>query len=97
MPKLNFEEYDRIIAQCREITLKKNADYGCNTLFKFACKGVVVRLNDKMERLINLIWNENKRQVQDEKVEDTVLDMINYCVYLIMLLRGKLTKDGNGY
>lgn len=93
MIKLNREEYDNIINSCRETSIRKNNDYGCDTMMKFMEKGLVVRLNDKMERLINLVWNETDQKVSDEKIEDTALDMVNYSIYLVMMLRNKLTKD----
>ena len=93
MKQLNREEYDKIIDQCRTTSVNKNNDYGCDTMMKFMEKGLVVRMNDKMERLINLVWNETDQKVSDEKIEDTALDMVNYAIYLTMMLRKKLTKD----
>lgn len=89
---LNFEEYQKIVEECLELSKRKNADYGSSTMTKFGAKGFVVRMNDKMERMINLIWNDKNTQVTDEKIEDTAKDMINYSLYLVMLLRGKLEK-----
>jgi hypothetical protein len=93
MKTMNREEYDAIIQQCRDISIRKNNDYGCDTMMRFAEKGLVVRMNDKMERLINLIWNDVDKQVSDEKIEDTALDMVNYSIYLVMMLRKQLTKE----
>jgi uncharacterized protein YcfJ len=90
---MNREAYDEIIKQCRDISIKKNNDYGCDTMMKFMEKGLVVRMNDKMERLINLVWNDVDGQVVDEKIEDTALDMVNYSIYLVMMLQKRLTKD----
>jgi hypothetical protein len=93
MKTMNRESYDAILAQCREISVRKNNDYGCDTMLTFMEKGLVVRMNDKMQRLINLVWNDTNQQVSDEKIEDTALDMVNYSIYLVMMLRKQLTKD----
>ena len=92
MKPLNREEYDKIFNECREISIIKNNDYGCDTMLKFSEKGLVIRMNDKMERLINLIWNETEQKVSDEKIEDTAKDMINYSIYLVQMKRGKLIE-----
>jgi len=87
--KMDRIEYDKIIDECRSISISKNNDYGDASLTKFKEEGIIIRLNDKMERLINL----NKisvAHVTSECLEDTALDMINYLIYLVMMVRGKL-------
>ncbi len=47
------------------------------------CQGILVRLGDKFSRLISLTKNPNENPaVSNEKVSDTVEDMINYLIYL---------------
>ena len=47
------------------------------------CQGLLVRLADKFSRLISLTKDPMiNPAVQDEKVEDTIQDMINYLIYL---------------
>lgn len=47
------------------------------------CQGLLVRLADKFSRLISLTKDPTAVPVvQDEKVEDTIQDMINYLIYL---------------
>lgn len=41
---------------------------------------ILVRLMDKMERIKTLLTNGENNRVTDEKVEDTLLDMANYCL-----------------
>lgn len=87
---MNIKKYDKIIFEARNIAINKNNDYGDETLKKFMQKGITVRLNDKNERLINLVWKKTEHKVKSEKIEDTAMDMINYCIYLIMMERGEL-------
>jgi len=46
-------------------------------------KGVLVRLSDKVERLINL--KSKKSKAQNESVIDTLRDIVGYCVIALML------------
>lgn len=55
---------------------KKNKDYGPGNISAFGEKGVIVRLNDKIERLKTLVWNN--KSPEHEKVSDTWLDVTNY-------------------
>jgi hypothetical protein len=89
---LDMNEYVKIIEECKNISIKKNRDYGCDTMLRFASKGLVVRMYDKVERLINLVWNNQAPNVSDEKIEDTAKDLINYAVYLVMMQRNKLVR-----
>ena len=71
---------------CENIQLmdKKQQDYGSNNISAFGEFGVIVRLNDKMERLKNL----NKMpSVKNESIEDTYQDIANYAVISLMIRR----------
>jgi hypothetical protein len=47
------------------------------------CQGILVRLGDKFNRLISLTRDPSESpMVKDEKVDDTIEDMINYLIYL---------------
>lgn len=59
----------------------KNNDYG-DSFEKVRNKypnSIVIRLNDKLNRLESLM-NWNKQMVIEESIEDTLLDMANYCI-----------------
>lgn len=85
---MNIKEYDKILNECRQIAIKKNHDYGDESLKLFNGLSIFIRMYDKMERLKNSF--EKKLKVDDEKIEDTLQDLINYSTYLIMIRRGKL-------
>jgi len=47
------------------------------------CQGIMVRLSDKFMRLASLTVNpKDNAAVSDEKIRDTILDTINYLIYL---------------
>lgn len=91
---LNYKEYNKIYKECLELSKQKNQDYGSKSLIKYGNKGILMRVSDKIDRLDNLIFNNKEITVKDEKLEDTVKDIINYCFYIIMQNRNKL-EDNN--
>lgn len=74
-----------------DIMKKKNADYasesdpflnfrGATSLGITVEQGILVRMQDKMSRIANLI--QRPAQVADEKIEDTLIDLANYSAIL---------------
>ncbi len=69
---------------CRDLhdTYKaKNADYGDSFAMvreKYP-NAILIRLNDKLNRLETLM-NGAQQHVNDESIEDTLLDLANYCI-----------------
>jgi hypothetical protein len=61
-----------------EILDKKQQDYGSNNLTKFGVRGIVVRSNDKLERLITLTDPKRATPPNNESLADTFLDLSNY-------------------
>ena len=57
---------------------KKQHDYGSGNIAKFGVHGVLVRTNDKLERLINLYKND--RSPENESISDTWQDLSVYGV-----------------
>jgi hypothetical protein len=82
------KEAFRIVCENVRIMDTKQQDYGSNNISAFGEFGVLVRLNDKMERLKHL----NKMpSVKNESIDDTYLDIANYAV-IAMLIRRNLWK-----
>jgi Nucleotide modification associated domain 1 len=77
-----------------EIVKKKNNDYATNedALSNFKViehlgvveykRAMLVRMADKFARISNLMKEDKTRQVLDERLEDTLLDLINYAAIL---------------
>lgn len=68
----------------KELFIKKNKDYG-NSFEDFGLIGILVRINDKINRLKTLMIQKTsnihfKPEIHDESIEDTINDMYNYCV-----------------
>ena len=79
----------RHVERLRAMRKAKGADYsGDADTFKnfreWGSKGVLVRIGDKVNRMNSLFRRD--AMVLDEKLEDTVDDLINYALYLRILL-----------
>lgn len=75
---------------------KKGRDYGeendgLRNLRRRGESGVVARMGDKMTRIEVLTSSNRAPHVADESIEDTLIDLANYCLLLI-ILRRDLTK-----
>lgn len=57
----------------------KQQDYGPKNISGFGTFGVVVRMNDKFERLKTL-FNKKRRKAVNESVLDTFQDISNYAI-----------------
>lgn len=94
-------EFKGLTEQMYAIAEKKNSDYtGDNALpFKnFTMvetmgaatteQGFFTRMTDKLMRFAGFIKNGTLK-VNDERIEDTLLDLANYCILCICYLRSK--------
>ena len=77
-----------IVIEIVDLLVRKNHDYGDENLVKHGLLGIIVRLDDKLSRLNNLYKKENKNgMVTDEKIEDTIKDIIGYGLNSLRLMR----------
>ena len=89
----------RVMMECAVLFDRKQHDYGSRNIAGWPTKnmnvfGVLVRLNDKIQRLANLgqkASNGEAPQVQDEKLSDTAHDICNYGAILELLVTDRWT------
>ena len=77
-------EIKKIALEIAELVERKNHDYDNSfdkTMDKYGDTAYFLRIEDKLNRLINLSKKEAK--VNDEKVEDTLKDIIGYTLLMI--------------
>lgn len=72
---------------CLNVLVKKQKDYGPENIRRFGRQGLLVRIHDKVARLENL--EATGRSPQNEAIEDTLLDITNYCAIGIMWERNE--------
>lgn len=97
-----YQHYAQVTLSMAEISQeqlytyrKKNADYGNAFEKSMDEDGILVakiRIGDKIRRINSLIKNNGEGQVKDEKLEDTYLDLANYCVMTILWIRKQQSK-----
>ena len=77
------ELFKEIVDSMFETYKNKNNDYGNSvgqTYDKYGDVSFLVRIEDKINRLKSLTFDKKERKVEDEKIEDTISDMANYCI-----------------
>ena len=78
------EQLESIQNKARQLFAKKNADYG-DAFAKYGVIGVLMRIEDKIQRALS-ISKSQIQLVQDERLEDTLIDLHNYAAMALMLL-----------
>lgn len=85
----NIELHKEMLDDMHNLYIAKNHDYGNSvhdTYEKYGLTSFLVRIEDKLNRARTLSKNDAK--VNDEKIEDTLMDMANYAILAVMELRG---------
>lgn len=81
------EQHANICEELNSIYYRKNQDYGDSFSRQFEKYGLLsslIRLDDKMSRLDNLLTHHAK---VEESIEDTLLDLANYAIMTVMEMR----------
>lgn len=87
------EQHQQLLNKLHELYATKNADYGdsvAETYKRYGLTSFLVRMEDKLNRA--RILSNQEAQVQDEKLEDTLLDLANYALLAIIELKND--KEG---
>lgn len=94
-PTTYEQALDCALARLREVLIRKHCDYGPKNILHFGEYGVVMRVQDKVSRLEQLVppkgYASPDRAVADETVDDTWVDLVNYAVIALMLRNGTFT------
>ena len=94
-------EFKRLQKQQYELFCKKQMDYGPSNIsvgtnlqtedeIKLSLTGLWFRMNDKIQRLKNLLLNNQK--INNEPLEDSYLDVSNYGIMATIVKNGKWGK-----
>lgn len=84
---MNYE-YIEVFDECYTIYKGKNKDYGNlgSEMFKeYGLTSTVIRLTEKVKRLKTLA--KAKAEIKDGSIEDTLKDIVNYSVMILMELQ----------
>ena len=96
------KEFEDIQSEMFELFLRKQADYGPTNVgmgsevvdtdakVKRSLIGLSVRMNDKVQRMLNLTLNN--KVPNNESLEDTFIDIANYAVMALIVQRKQWGK-----
>lgn len=95
------QELNYILGEMYTLLLRKNHDYGTGNIamgtalateedVQLALTGIVIRANDKIQRLINLVVKGH--QPVNEAIEDSFIDLAIYGVIALLVSRGAWGK-----
>lgn len=86
----NVGRFNQITNEMTQLYERKNSDYGNSihdTYMKYGAAAYLVRMEDKINRVRTLVQNNNYDYlVDDEKVKDTLIDLANYAILMLMEL-----------
>ncbi|MFA5394587.1 MAG: nucleotide modification associated domain-containing protein [Methanogenium sp.] len=80
-----FQKSENFLEEVGELVIAKNKDYGEINLKEFGKFGIIVRLNDKINRYYNI--KEKETTEVNESIVDTTKDIIGYCLLLLCYSR----------
>jgi len=97
------KEFKRLQREQYELFLHKQHDYGPGNIsvgtqlqteeeVHLSLTGLWFRMNDKIQRLKNLLMNKRESAVEGEPMEDAYLDVSNYGIMATIVSRGKWGK-----
>ena len=95
-PMNKYEQHLYTMLDIHELYYTKNTDYGdafTQSLDKHGPIAALVRMEDKWNRLSNLMSNGKEGYIKSESVEDTLIDLANYAIMTALYLRGNTTDD----
>ena len=101
-PKMS-KEFRRLQEEQYELFLRKQYDYGKSNITlggnvdddddnRVAITALVIRLNDKIQRLLNIVIKRKMSETQNETIEDTFVDIANYANIALVVKSKKWGK-----
>jgi hypothetical protein len=81
-------QHKEIVLGLNELYRRKNADYGDSFHISYLEEGIAmprIRLSDKLNRFKSLT-KKGRREVKDESIRDTLLDLANYAIMTVLEL-----------
>lgn len=78
--------FEQLANQLIDTQRRKNSDYGNSfdqTLNEFGLVASATRMSDKFNRFKSLMKCGSTAQVEDEKIEDTLMDLAAYAIMTV--------------
>lgn len=84
--------FEQLANQLIDTQKRKNADYGSSfdqTLNEFGLVASATRMSDKFNRFKSLMRCGSTARVEDEKIEDTLMDLAAYAIMTVEWMKKK--------
>lgn len=92
--KQDTDMFALFLAEELALYKKKRQDYGPYPINETGVVGLMVRIHDKVHRVMNLSEGGKKMGVSDERLEDTLKDIANYANMGLLQLEHERIKKG---
>lgn len=79
------KEFIRLALSNALLMDRKQQDYGPKNISSFGTFGVMVRMNDKMERLKTLFGTGKRKAAKNESIQDSLRDISNYAIIALLI------------
>ena len=97
------ESFKGIQQEQYELFARKMMDYGLGNItlgstledpddINLSLTGIWLRCNDKINRLKNMLKRKGRNYVQDEPMIDSFIDIANYGIIAMLVMKGKWKK-----
>jgi hypothetical protein len=83
------EQFATVLEELFVLFCSKQKSYGRGNISKFGERGILIRSNDKIERLIRMVWREIPNPLESESIEDTWKDLSVYAAIALLCKRGR--------
>ena len=89
MPRTPEEmAFFKVLDEVGQVFLRKHHDYGPRNIAVTGDVGVVVRMADKVMRLVNMRIDHPERTVLNESIDDAFMDLSVYGIIALLCRRG---------
>lgn len=81
-----WDKYKEVQAECLDLAMRKNADYGNDAISGVGVLGISVRLWDKVCRLKSLVVENKEITIKEESIRDIFKDILNYATFALIIM-----------
>lgn len=100
---LDTNRFTSLKTEIHNLLVNKQFNYGPKNIIEFGILGIIVRMYDKVARLVNLITKADNLKdaltistIKDESIIDTLFDIVGYCTMALMI-ESKDSDFGNWF
>ena len=100
---LDSKRFTSLKTEIHNLLVNKQFNYGPKNIIEFGILGIIVRMYDKVARLVNLITKADNLKdaltistIKDESIVDTLFDIVGYCTMALMI-ESKDSDFGNWF